>query len=136
MQRVNATKRMRFDEFLVWGARQDARYELVDGFAVQLLRKPRATFARRFASPTRCALRVAVERAGAPCEAFGDGLTVRILAMHAPSAARVSIQVAVPGTPAWANTSIRRSNASMRPVVSRHVMSCQLRIMSIMSNKR
>ncbi len=72
--------RMDFDEFLAWSARQDGRYELIDGFALEMA----AETAGHVRAKVRVtdALRAAVARAGAPCEAFGDGLTVRIDERH------------------------------------------------------
>lgn len=65
------------DAFLAWAADQPhGRYELVDG-AVVAMAPERAVHARTKARTHR-ALEDAITRAGLTCEAFPDGMTVRI----------------------------------------------------------
>ena len=72
-----AAKRLTVDEFLIWAESQPkGRYELVDGVIV-LMAPERADHARSKAA-TWAALKSAIKRAGAPCEAFIDSLAVRI----------------------------------------------------------
>lgn len=68
--------RMSLDEFLVWRQGREARHELVDGVPIEMAAE-RASHARIKARVWE-ALRDAVERAGVPCEAFTDGMTVPI----------------------------------------------------------
>ena len=68
--------RMSVDEFLAWAPTASGRYELVDGVPIAMAAE-RAGHARAKLALVN-ALREAIARAGAPCEAFTDGMTVRI----------------------------------------------------------
>ncbi len=68
--------KMTVDEFLVWAENQGDRYELVDGI-VHGMSPERAGHARAKSRVHR-ALQDAVARAGLPCEAMADGMTVRV----------------------------------------------------------
>lgn len=67
---------MTVDEYLDWSATLDERHELVDGVPMAMASE-RALHARTKAAVFD-ALRAAVRAAGALCEAFPDGMTVRI----------------------------------------------------------
>ena len=69
-------ERMSFDEFLDWSSRQEGRYELFDGYVLKMASETAGHV--RVKQRAANALREAIERAGLPCEAFGDGMTVRI----------------------------------------------------------
>ena len=69
-------ERMTFDEYLDWSSRREGRYELVDGYALRMASETAGHV--RIKQRAANALRGAIERAGLPCEAFGDGMTVRI----------------------------------------------------------
>lgn len=73
-----ALRHMIADEFIAWAMRQPEglRYELVDGEVVAM--SPERAGHARTKLAVVDALRAAVERAGAPCETFVDGLAVRI----------------------------------------------------------
>lgn len=93
-----AVKRMTVDEFLPWAAAQPAgRYELVCGEIVAMAPE-RAEHARAKAHVWR-ALDAAIAKAGVPCEAFVDGLTVKIdeYTSYEPDAL-VNCGPAVPGS--------------------------------------
>ena len=67
---------MNVDDYLVWSEGQDERWELIDGEPMKR-EAERATHARvKHAAVT--ALGEAIRRAKKPCEAFPDGMTVRI----------------------------------------------------------
>lgn len=68
--------RMSVDEFLIWSGTVDGRHELVDGVPIAMAAE-RALHART-KTAVFDALRDAIRRAGSPCEAFPDGMTVRI----------------------------------------------------------
>ena len=68
--------RMSVDEFLVWAPTARGRHELVDGVPIAMAAE-RAGHARAKLALVN-ALREAIRRAGVPCEAFTDGMTVRI----------------------------------------------------------
>ena len=68
--------RMSVDEFLVWASAVSGQYELVDGVPIAMAAE-RAGHARAKLALVN-ALREAIARAGLPCEAFTDGMTVRI----------------------------------------------------------
>ena len=72
--------RLSFDEYLVWSEQQEGRHELVDGFALRMAAETAGHVRVKLRAAD--ALREAIERAGLPCEAFGDGLTVRIDEHH------------------------------------------------------
>lgn len=67
---------MTVEEFLVWAENRPGRHELVDG-RVCAMAPERAGHARAKIKAQR-ALEDAVARAGLPCEAMGDGMTVRV----------------------------------------------------------
>ena len=70
-------KRTTAAEFLAWAEAQPiGRYELVDGQIIAMAPE-RADHARGKAA-TWVALKAAINKAGVPCEAFVDGLAVRI----------------------------------------------------------
>ncbi len=67
---------MTVDDFLVWAEEQPGRFELVAG-RVHAMSPERAGHARAKARVHRT-LADAVARAGLPCEALPDGMTVRV----------------------------------------------------------
>ncbi len=74
---TQAAKHTTADEFLAWAeAQPKGRYELIAGEIVAMAPE-KADHARTKAS-VWSALKSAIKRAGAPCEAFIDGLAVRI----------------------------------------------------------
>ena len=76
-----AEKLMTVDEFLGWAEGREGRWELYDG-RPNAMSPERAAHAETKAEAW-AALRHAVERAGAPCRAMPDGMTVRISARTA-----------------------------------------------------
>ena len=72
--------RMTFDEYLVWSRRQEGRHELVDGFTLKMASETAGHVRVKLRATD--ALREAIRHAGVPCEAFGDGMTVRIDERH------------------------------------------------------
>jgi Uma2 family endonuclease len=74
---AHAKRRMNVEEFLSWAdAQGEGRYELVAGQVVAMA--PERLRHVRTKAAVYLELRNAVERAGVPCEAFGDGLGVAI----------------------------------------------------------
>ena len=72
-----AAKQTTADEFLAWAeAQPQGRYELVDGQIISMA--PERADHARGKGATWAALKVAIKKAGVPCEAFIDGLSVRI----------------------------------------------------------
>ncbi len=70
-------RRMTVSEFLAWAeTRSEGRFELVDGHIVAMA--PERLGHVRAKTAVWLALSEAIKRAGLPCEAFGDGATVRI----------------------------------------------------------
>jgi Uma2 family endonuclease len=67
---------MTVDEFLAWAEGRPGRYELVEG-EVFAMSPERARHARAKAAAFN-ALAHAVRKSGTPCEAFADGMTVRV----------------------------------------------------------
>ena len=67
---------MTSDEFLLWALDQPGRYELVDGYPVQM-QSERAAHAR-VKNRTSRALEDAIRRADVACEAWPDGMALRI----------------------------------------------------------
>ncbi len=68
---------MTIPEFLDWAERQaEGRYELVDGRIVAIA--PERAQHSRAKSAVYSALRDAIKGAGLPCEAFADGMSVKI----------------------------------------------------------
>lgn len=77
MSAVAATKHMNVEEFLCWVAtRESGRYELYDG-QIFAMAPERAEHVTAKFNVTR-ALQNAIAAANAPCQAFVDGLGVRI----------------------------------------------------------
>lgn len=70
------THRMTADEFIAWATGRDGRWELEDGFVVQLAAE-RAVHARAKGGAF-VALEEAITRAGIRCEAFPDGMAVQV----------------------------------------------------------
>ena len=68
--------RMSADDFLAWAMEQEGRFELASGEVVAMAPE-RAAHARAKAAAW-LALRDAIRGAGLPCEAFADGMAVRI----------------------------------------------------------
>lgn len=68
--------KMTVDEFLAWAEDRPGRYELVDG-EVYAMSPERARHARAKAA-AYVALADAIRRVGIGCEAFPDGMTVRV----------------------------------------------------------
>lgn len=78
--------RMTADEFLAWAMTQPGRYELEGGVVVGMA--PEKTGHVRVKAAVFMALRAAIARAGLACEAWTDGLSLRIDAetVHEPDA--------------------------------------------------
>src|SRR5215510_1811375 len=90
-------RRMTVHEFLTWASAQPrGRYELVRGEVVRIA--PERALRNVVKSEVYAALRDAIKRAGLPCKAYGDGMTVVIDNEHArePDAA---VQCGVPFKP-------------------------------------
>ena len=68
--------RMTADEFIPWAMNQSKRYELVGGEVVAM--SPERVGHARTKALVWSALREALRGSGLPCEAFGDGIAVRI----------------------------------------------------------
>jgi len=79
-----ALKQMTVDEFLVWAEGKEGRWELHDGAPVMIssaapvLMSPERLGHVRTKLSVVMALQDAVKRAGLPCEAVTDGLTIEI----------------------------------------------------------
>ena len=71
-----ALKHMTADEFLPWAEGKDGRWELHDG--VPMMMAPERLAHIRAKKQVVFALDDAVRRAGLPCEAFADGVAVKI----------------------------------------------------------
>jgi len=70
-----ATKLMTVDEFLVWADGRDGKWELHDGEPVAMApERARHSLVKTFAAVVFVE---AVRRAGVPCAAFAEGVTVR-----------------------------------------------------------
>jgi Uma2 family endonuclease len=76
-----AEKLMTVDEFLGWAEGREGRWELYDGRPIAM--SPERLTHVETKAEAWTALRRAVERAGAPCHAVPDGMTVRISARMA-----------------------------------------------------
>ncbi len=76
-----AEKLMTVDEFLGWAEGREGRWELLDGRPIAM--SPERVAHAETKAEAWAALRHAVERAGAPCRATPDGMTVRISARMA-----------------------------------------------------
>jgi Uma2 family endonuclease len=78
-----ALKKMTVDEFLLWAEGREGRWELHDGAPVAMSDPPAAMSPERLAH-TRAkgtafiALVDALKKTGLPCEAFPDGVTVKV----------------------------------------------------------
>ncbi len=71
-----AKQKMTVDEFLAWAGSQDGRYELAGG---EIFSTYPQRVAHAVTKPNAVnALTAAIAKAGAPCRAMPDGLTVRI----------------------------------------------------------
>jgi Uma2 family endonuclease len=74
---VAALKRMTVPEFVAWAERQPGgRYELVHGFPVAMA--PQRAIHAKTKALAFLGLRTAILRAGLPCHAVPDGLSVRV----------------------------------------------------------
>jgi Uma2 family endonuclease len=73
--------KMTVDEFLAWAEGRPGRYELVAGEVVAM--SPEQVQRARCKGSAYVALRDAVRRAGVGCQAFPDGMTIRIEARTA-----------------------------------------------------
>lgn len=71
-----AEKQLNVDEFLAWADGREGNWELHDG--VPVARSPERVRHTATKSDAFFALRVAIDRAGAPCRAYSEGITVRI----------------------------------------------------------
>jgi len=67
---------MSVDEFLIWTLGQPRRHELIDGIPVAMA--PERAVHARVKAKVWSSLRDAISVAGFSCEAFPDGLTVRV----------------------------------------------------------
>ncbi len=76
-----AEKLMTVDEFLGWAEGREGRWELYDGRPIAM--SPERVAHAETKAEAWAASRHAVERAGAPCRAMPDGMTVRISARTA-----------------------------------------------------
>jgi Uma2 family endonuclease len=73
---VAAKEKMSADEFLAWAEAQEGRWELHDGALVAM--SPERVGHGRTKGEAFLALKAAIARAGASCEALPDGPTVRV----------------------------------------------------------
>jgi Uma2 family endonuclease len=73
---ATAEKQLNVDEFLAWADGREGNWELHDGAPVAM--SPERVRHTATKSDAFFALRVAVDRAGAPCRAYSDGITVRV----------------------------------------------------------
>lgn len=71
-----ASQHMSVDEFLIWAMGQPRRYELIEGIPVAMA--PERAVHARVKANVWSTLRDAISVAGLSCEAFPDGLTVRV----------------------------------------------------------
>jgi len=71
-----ALKRMTSDEFLLWAEGREGRWELHDGVPV-MMSPERVVHVRTKARAVRV-LEDALRAAGLPCEAFADGLAIKV----------------------------------------------------------
>lgn len=70
------SEHMSVDEFLTWAIDQPRRHELIEGIPVAMA--PERAIHARIKANVWSALRDAISFAGLSCEAFPDGLTVRV----------------------------------------------------------
>ncbi len=71
-----ALKQMTVDEFLLWAEGREGRWELYDG--VPVLMSPERLAHIRTKARAVAALEDGLRRAGAPCEALADGVSIKI----------------------------------------------------------
>ena len=71
-----ASEHMSVDEFLTWAIDQPRRHELIEGIPVAMA--PERAIHARVKANVWSALKNAISAAGLSCEAFPDGMTVRI----------------------------------------------------------
>jgi Uma2 family endonuclease len=71
-----AEKRFTVDEFLVWAEGREGKWELVDGSPAAM--SPERIRHTRTKTAVAFALRESARRGGVPCEAFVDGITLRV----------------------------------------------------------
>ena len=69
-------KKMSVDEFIIWAIDQPGRYELINGEPVAM--SPERAIHARVKANVWSSLQKAINNAGLKCEAFPDGMTVRI----------------------------------------------------------
>ncbi len=67
---------MTVDEFLAWADGREGRWELADGVPVCMSPERVAHVETKFSAGS--ALKAAIKKAGLPCEAFIDGLAIRV----------------------------------------------------------
>ncbi len=73
---TTALKRLTIDEFLLWAEGKDGRWELFDGVPVMM--SPERLAHTRVKKFVAFAFEVALRRARLPCEAFTNGLAIKI----------------------------------------------------------
>ena len=71
-----AREKMTVDEFLAWADGREGRWELADGVPVCMSPERVAHVETKFSAGS--ALKAAIKKAGLPCEAFIDGLAIRV----------------------------------------------------------
>jgi Uma2 family endonuclease len=71
-----AEKRLNVDEFLAWADGREGKWELHDG--VPVLMSPERVRHTGTKTDVIFVLRTAIDRAGAPCRAYAEGITVRV----------------------------------------------------------
>ncbi len=74
--RASVPRKMLVDEFIHWAMKQPGRYELIDGAPIAMA--PERALHARVKANVWSALRDAIADAGLACEAFPDGITVRV----------------------------------------------------------
>jgi Uma2 family endonuclease len=88
---------MTVPEFLAWASAQPrGRYELVDGEVVQMA--PERALHNVIKGEVYAALRDAIKRAGLPCRAYGNGMSV-VINDHRSREPDASVQCGVPFKP-------------------------------------
>jgi Uma2 family endonuclease len=73
---ASVLKKMSVDEFITWALDQPGRYELINGEPVAM--SPERAIHARIKANAWSALHNAIHDAGLKCEAFPDGMTIRI----------------------------------------------------------
>jgi Uma2 family endonuclease len=80
---IAALPRMTVEEFVLWSEQQPAgKYELVDGYVVVVRMQSERIAHTRSKTGALFALHAALRAAGAPCEVFAEGITVKISSHH------------------------------------------------------